>query len=291
MNIYETVTERILSQLEAGIIPWRKEWKSSGFSRFPTNYQSKKPYRGINVLLLWASPYSDARYLTYKQAQAIGAQVRKGEKGTPIIFWSTFQGKERDDNGDARSIPFARTYTVFNVAQCDGIPQELPLTDAEPFEPIPAAAELAQGYLDREHIELRHGGDSAFYHRILDYIQMPAPAAFTSPDAYYSTLFHEAGHSTGAAARLDRVKGKEFGDEAYSKEELCAELCAAYLCAQVGISNAQVETNHAAYIQSWMRAFKNDKTLLLTAAQKAQRAADLIANLAPVAAQVEAVAA
>jgi antirestriction protein ArdC len=289
MNVYEVVTDRILAQLEAGIIPWRKEWTVTGHSNLPTNYTTKKPYRGINVWLLLSAVYPDARFLTYKQAQAIGAQVRKGEKGTPIIFWSTFDGTEKATNGETieKSIPFARTYTVFNVSQCDGIPAELPLTDGEPFEPIPAAAELAEGYLQRERIELRHGGDSAFYHRVLDYIQMPAPAAFSTPDAYYSTLFHEAGHSTGAAARLDRIKGAAFGDEAYSKEELCAELCAAYLCAQVGISNAQLETNHAAYIQSWMRALKNDKTLLLSAAQKAQRAADRIANVSAVPAQTE----
>jgi antirestriction protein ArdC len=293
MNVYETVTERILTQLEAGIIPWRKEWTVTGHSNFPTNYTTKKPYRGINVWLLLSAVYPDARFLTYKQAQAIGAQVRKGEKGSPVVFWSKFDGTEKGSNGETieKSIPFTRFYTVFNVSQCDGIPAELPLSDAEPFEPIPAAAQLAEGYLQREGIELKHGGDSAFYHRSLDYIQMPAPAAFSNPDAYYSTLFHEAGHSTGAPARLDRVKGATFGDEAYSKEELCAELCAAYLCAQVGISNAQLETNHAAYIQSWMRALKNDKTLLLSAAQKAQRAADRIANVSPAAAEVETAAA
>jgi antirestriction protein ArdC len=292
MNIYEQVTERILTQLEAGIIPWRKEWKVTGHSGLPINYVSKKPYRGINVVLLLSSGFdSDSRFLTYKQAQSIGAQVRKGEKGTQIVFWSTFEGTGKNTAGETidKQIPFARTYTVFNVSQCDGIPLDLPL-DAAPFEPIPAAAALAGDYLQREHIELKHGGNRAFYHRGLDYIQMPDPAAFVSPDAYYSNLFHEAGHSTGAASRLDRVKGDKFADEAYSKEELCAELCAAYLCAQVGISNLQVETNHAAYIQSWMKALKNDKTLLLSAAQKAQRAADCIAGVSLTAAQESAAA-
>jgi antirestriction protein ArdC len=274
-NVYEQVTDRIIAQLESGVIPWRKEWKSTGHSNLPTNYTTKKPYRGINILLLMAAGFDTCDFLTYKQAQAIGAQVRKGEKGIQIVFWSTFEGKENDTE-DAKRIPFLRTYTVFHVSQCDGIPVELPF-DAPVFEPIPAAQAIADGYLEREHIELKHGGDRAFYSH-LDYIQMPSRESFASPDAYYSTLFHEMAHSTGAQHRLAREKGKSFGDELYSKEELCAEFAAAYLCADTGISNALVEANHAAYIQSWLRALKNDKRMLITAAQRAQHAADRIAD-------------
>jgi antirestriction protein ArdC len=277
MTVYEQVTERIVAQLESGVIPWRKEWKSTGRgSHLPVNFQTQKPYRGINVLLLMAAGFDDSRFLTYKQAQGIGAQVRKGEKGTPIVFWSMFDGKDADTD-DARKIPFMRQYTVFHVSQCDGIPVELPFEESA-FEPIPAAESLVNGYLTRENIELRHGGNGAYYHRQLDYIQVPARASFDSPDAYYSTLFHESAHSTGAKHRLDRTKGAAFGDEAYSREELVAEFSAAYLCAETGISNALVETNHAAYIQSWLRSFKNDKNMLIWAAQRAQRAADCIAD-------------
>lgn len=276
-NVYEQVTDRIIAQLEGGIIPWRKEWKSTGHSSIPTNYATGKAYRGINVLLLMAAAFDgDARFLTYKQAQAIGAQVRKGEKGTPIVFWSTFEGKESDDD-EKRRIPFMRTYTVFHISQCDGIPQELPF-DAPPFEPIPAAQQLVDAYLDREHLELRHGGDRAFYSVTLDYVQMPARESFHTPDGYYSNLFHECAHSTGHKSRLARDSDHKFGSELYSKEELCAELAAAYLCAETGISNALIEANHAAYIQSWLRALKNDKTMLIAAAQRAQRAADRIAD-------------
>jgi antirestriction protein ArdC len=284
MNVYEQVTERIIAQLEAGVIPWRKEWKSTGHSHLPVNYTTKKPYRGINVLLLMSACFDDSRFLTYKQAQSIGAQVRKGEKGIQIVFWSTFDGKEKETD-DARKIPFLRTYTVFHVSQCDGIPADLPF-DAPIFEPIPAAQLLADNYLTREHIELKHGGDRAFYSPALDYVQMPSRESFASPDAYYSTLFHEMGHSTGHPSRLDREKskgGNAFGSELYSKEELVAEFTAAYLCADTGISNALVEANHAAYIQSWLRALKNDKNLLVSAAQKAQHAADRIADRSPVA--------
>ena len=283
-NIYETVTERIISQLESGVIPWRKEWKVSGASALPVNFQTKKPYRGINVLLLLSTAYGDSRWLTYKQAQSIGAQVRKGERGTSIVFWSTFE-RELKESGEAERIPFARGYTVFNVAQCDGIPQALPF-DTPEFEPIPAAQSMADGYFSREHLELKHGGGSAFYHPALDYIQMPPRESFSTPDAYYSTLFHEMGHSTGHKSRLNRERetGRKFGDENYAKEELTAELTAAFCCAHTGISNALVESNHAAYIQSWLRALKNDKTLVVSAAQRAQRAADLIANISPAAA-------
>lgn len=288
-NVYQQVTDRIIAQLENGTIPWRKEWTVTGHSHIPSNYTTKRAYRGINILLLMCAGFdSDARFLTYKQAQDIGAQVRRGEKGIPIVFWSTFEGKDQDSE-DPKRIPFLRTYTVFHVSQCDGIPAELPF-DAPDFEPIPAAQSLIDGYLTRENLQLRHGGDRAFYSH-LDYIQMPQPYSFNSPDAYYSTLFHECAHSTGAAHRLDRVKGKTFGDEAYSKEELIAELTAAYLCADTGISNAMVEANQAAYIQGWLRALKNDKTLLVSAAQRAQHAADRIADRAPIARETEAAAA
>jgi antirestriction protein ArdC len=279
-NVYEQVTDRIIAQLEAGLIPWRKEWKSNG-SHIPTNYTTKKPYRGINILLLMAAGFDTCDFLTYKQAQGIGAQVRKGEKGTPIVFWSTFEGKSEDESEDTKRIPFLRTYTVFHVSQCDGIPVKLPF-DAPVFEPIPAAESLTSGYLQREHIDLKHGGGRAFYSPSLDYVQMPARESFTSPDAYYSTLFHECGHSTGHKSRLDRKFGETFGNETYGKEELVAEFTAAYLCAETGISNAMVETNHVAYIQSWLRSLRNDKKMLIPAAQRAQRAADRIANRAQV---------
>lgn len=279
MNIYDAVNERILSALESGVIPWRKEWKVTGHSGMPLNFATRKPYRGINILLLGCAPFADARWLTYKQAQTIGAQVRRGEKGTPIVFWSMFEKDERKANGEAERIPFLRHYTVFNVEQCDGIPVELPF-DEPKFEPIPAAQSLVDGYLERASIRLKHGGDRAFYSPSLDYIQMPMQAAFDVPDAYYSTLFHECGHSTGHRSRLDRkfAPDQVFGSVDYSKEELVAEFAAAYLCASVGISNERVEANHAAYIQGWLKALKNDKTMLLSAAQKAQKAADLIAD-------------
>lgn len=285
VNVYDAVTDRIIAQLEAGQIPWRKAWRVSGSSQLPSNYITGKPYRGINIWLLVPAGFNDSRWLTYKQAQDIGAQVRKGEKGTPIVFWSLWSKPAAGattgpaESEDAERIPFARQYTVFNVEQCDGIPVELPF-EVPTFEPIPAAQQLAESYLKRASIELRHGGGRAYYNPRLDFIQMPAPEAFTTPEAYYATLFHEQGHSTGHDSRLARdFKGATtFGDCDYSKEELVAEFTAAYLCAETGISNEQLETNSAAYLQGWLRALKNDKKMLVSTAQKAQRAADFILN-------------
>jgi antirestriction protein ArdC len=231
MNIYEEVNNRIIAQLEAGVVPWRKEWRVSGHSSLPSNFATKRPYRGINLLLLSCCPFSDSRWLTYKQAQAIGAQVKRGERGTPIVFWSLFEREQRDDKTGATEsarIPFLRHYTVFNVEQCDGVTADLPFENDE-FEPIPAAQAIIDSYLRRASIDLRHGGDRAYYHPRLDYIQMPMQTAFDLPHAYYSTLFHECGHSTGHASRLDRkVDGHaSFGSVDYSKEELVAEFSAA----------------------------------------------------------------
>lgn len=229
MTIYESVTERILEQLGKGVIPWRKEWKYSGPVGLPYNRLFGKPYRGINVLLLLSAGFTDARWLTYKQAQELGGNVRRGEKGTRIVFWNLFSKVEKSDSGELteEKIPFMREYTVFNWEQVDGLTAELLFTDAS-FEPIPAAQSLTDEYLTRAGIELRHGGG--------------------------------------------------LGSVDYSKEELVAEFTAAFLCAQAGISNERLEVNHAAYIQSWMKAFKNDPKMLVSAAQKAQRAADFIQN-------------
>lgn len=279
MNVYDQVTERITAQLEKGVVPWRKEWKTSGFSSLPFNHTTQKPYRGINVLLLLCSGFGDSRWLTYRQAQEIGAQVRKGEKGTHIVFWSKFDVERIDaatGAAEERSVPFLRQYTVFNVEQIDGITAELPFDNT--FEPIPAAQALADSYLTRAGIELRHGGERAYYHPRLDYVAMPNHERFELPEAYYSTLFHELGHSTGHASRLDRKfdAGATFGSCDYSREELVAEFTAAFLCAAVGVSNERVELNHAAYIDGWLKALRDDKKLLVMAAQKAQRAADLV---------------
>ncbi len=281
MNIYETITERIITALDAGIIPWRKEWKTDASNNggLPCNFATKKPYRGINVYMLLCSEFGSNQWLTYKQAAELGAQVRKGSKGSPVVFWS-FSDRKDKETGEVKESAFMRAYTVFNLDQIDGLTLPLPLEQPS-FDPIEKADEVisafrASGKAPRfDH----NGGDRAFYRPSTDSVSMPVPTAFTTPAAYYSTLFHEFAHSTGHSSRLDRKEGMDsamFGSESYSKEELIAEFSAAFLCGETGINSERLEANHAAYIQGWLRSLKNDKTLAVTAAQKAQKAADFI---------------
>ena len=274
-NIYETITDRIIAQLESGIIPWRKEWKSSGSTGLPRNIVSGKNYRGINLLTLMMSDFADSRWMTYKQAQAQGANVRKGEHGTPIVFWK-FQ-TIKDAKGDDRDIAWARSYTVFNAEQIDGLQPVLPL--ASTFRPIDTAQQLADAYMQSpSHPTLTHTGDRAFYRPLTDAVVMPQRHAFTSAQGYYATLFHEFAHSTGHSSRLNRELGmvSAFGSADYSDEELCAEFAAAFLTAEAGIANDQTLTNSTAYIQGWLHRLRNDKAIAVRAAQRAQKAADFI---------------
>jgi antirestriction protein ArdC len=282
IDVYQTVTDRIIATLEAGRIPWRQEWKAQPAANVPSNFASKKSYRGINIWLLLCSGYPTNEWLTYKQAQDIGAQVRKGEKGSSIVFWKF--GKDRDDEtSKEKSWAMMRQYTVFNVAQCDNIPQVLPFELPE-FEPLEAGERAARAYLDSgDAPKLYHEGDRAFYRPSSDSVTMPHPSTFTSPESYYSTLFHELGHSTMKVSRCDRSDAiaNHFGDHNYSKEELVAEFAAAFMCAETGITSPAVETNQAAYIQGWLSKLRNDKKFVVSAAQKAQKAADFMLLRSP----------
>lgn len=275
MSVYETITNRIIETLESGVIPWRKEWKvsaSNGGGGLPYNLLTGKPYRGVNVLTLLCSGYSQNGWVTYKQAQELGYQVRKGQKSSPVVFWKFFAKSEDKP-------PFAKFYNVFNMDQLDGIPAALPF-DVEPFDAIEAAENVTAKYMgSASHPSLDHGGSQAYFRPSVDHVQMPPRESFTSPETYYATLFHEFVHSTGIKSRLHReeLTGMvKFGDCEYSKEELTAEFGAAFLCAEAGISNEHLLTNSAAYIQGWVKKLKSDKTLLMAASQRAQKAADYI---------------
>ena len=276
MHVYETITNKLIAQLEAGIIPWRKEWKTTGESGLPANFATKKPYRGINILTLMSTRYESRWWLTYKQAQELGGQVRKGEKGEQIVFWK-FDKRPNKDTGEDERFAFARVYTVFNLEQIDGLTTALPF-DVPAFDPIAEAENVVTLYMaSGNHPTLGHGGSRAFYRPSTDHVQMPEQTAFSHSRAYYATLFHEFAHSTAHEARLDRkVTGHVFGDADYSKEELVAEFASAFLCADAGISNDELLTNSAAYMQCWIKALKNDKTVAVSAAQQAQKACDFI---------------
>lgn len=285
-SIYQTVTDRIISSLKAVVIPWEKPWKSPRFAGgpFPRNFSTGKPYRGINVLLLWSSDYSSPFWLTFKQAQELKGNVRKGEHGTPIVFYKQLpedQKKQAANDGDedARTPFILCRYTVFNVEQCDG------LTIPEVSQPMPAPVvdedelceSIVTGWENRPALHLTSPTEyRAYYRPSTDSVHMPARNHFVDTAHYYSTLFHELIHSTGHESRLHRTFGERFGDGLYSKEELVAEMGAAFLSAIAGIANEHTDRNTTAYIQNWISKLEEDNRLIVHAAANAQKAVDSI---------------
>jgi antirestriction protein ArdC len=276
-SVYDIVTERVISLLEQGTVPWQKPWQGAELA--PQNLVSRKSYRGVNVFLLHAMSYSSPYWLTFKQAQELGGHVRKGELACPVVFWKWLD-VERD--GEKERVPFLRYYGVFNVAQCEGIEAHVPsATDTKrEHSPVETAERIVRGMPKRPLI--KHGQAQAFYHPTDDYVGMPSPEQFRSGEGYYSVLFHELTHSTGHESRLARkgVAGSEgqwsaFGSQSYSKEELVAEMGAAFLCGQAGIVERTIE-NSASYIASWLFRLKDDAKLVVQAAAQAQKAADFI---------------
>ena len=272
-NAYEVIAERVLDALEQGVAPWRRSWVTLQ----PQSVHGHR-YRGVNALLLGLADYGDPRWITYRQAMKAGGHVRRGERGEGIIFWRWI---DRDDEAGEgkRGFPLARIYTVFNVEQCDGI--ELPtiiVPALSSSERIAAAEAIAAGYLEgtASPPRLQHRRATApAYAPARDVVRMPPQDQFVSADAYYATLFHEIGHSTGHESRLNRSQRNAFGTHDYGREELVAEFCTAYLCAEAGISPEE-QGQAASYLVSWIGAIKADRKIVLQAAASAQRAADLV---------------
>jgi antirestriction protein ArdC len=279
-DVYATVTAQIINAIEQGVTNWRMPWHTSGkFAFSPINVTSKKPYRGINTVCLWAAAqakgYERGEWATYQQWQERGAQVRKGEKATLVVFWKFANSAAETDDGDdtpksGSRLLFTRGYSVFNAAQVDGY---TPKPDAEAA--IEQRIESADAFFSRINARVAHQGNRAFYSPDTDSITLPPFAAFFTPMDYYSTRAHETGHWTSHAGRCNRELGKRFGDNAYSMEELIAELTAAFTCAHLGL-NTEPRVDHAAYIDSWLKVLKADKRAIFTAASKAQQAADFL---------------
>jgi antirestriction protein ArdC len=277
-DAYRKVTDAIINAIEQGVGNWRMPWHTSGrFAFSPINVASRKPYRGINILCLWAAAqakgYERGEWATYQQWQERGAQVRKGEKATLVVFWKFANAASETDDGEdtpksGSRLLFTRGYSAFNAAQVDGY---TPKADGE--TPLPERIEHAEAFFQGIGATVRHGGNQAFYSPAADQIQMPPFQAFVNGVSYYSTLAHEHTHWTAAASRCDRQLGKRFGDNAYAAEELIAELGAAFTCAHLGLSTEPRE-DHAQYIQSWLRVLKADSRAIFTAASKAQLATD-----------------
>ena len=269
-SVYEIVTERILAELEKGEIPWRKPWRTLP----PANLVSKKPYRGINFFLLALAGYGSQYWLTYRQTQALGGNVRRGEHGTKIVFRKFDKYETETDDGEAeeRKSAFLRYYTVFNLEQTEGLKALLALPPARPIE---SAEAIIAGMPNPPTFEQ---GFQAAYIPSRDAVTMPSRTAFESQAEYYSTLFHELTHSTGHANRLAREgfdRPQAFGSESYSREELIAEMGSAMLCGVAGIEQGTL-ANSAAYLKSWIARLKADSKLVVSAASAAQKAADYI---------------
>lgn len=278
-DIAQKVTDELLALLEAGVAPWQKPW--AGGDAMPYNALTRRRYRGVNVFILWAAEMrlkaGAGGWLTYRQAEAAGGHVRKGEKGTPIVFWKLLAAK--DD--ETRMIPLLRYFTVFHVSQCDGLALPAIETPANVIDAIEAADALVDGYRDKPTIGF--GGPRAYYAPKLDHIQMPPRDTFASAAGYYATLFHELAHSTGHESRLARQEIRDiaaFGDESYSTEELTAEMASSFCCARAGLG-AVTMPNAAAYLKHWLTALKAEPRMLITAAARAQRAFDYMTGETP----------
>jgi antirestriction protein ArdC len=269
-DIYEMVTSKIIVALSKGSTPWLKPWngKSTG-GILPFNAVSGRPYNGINLLILGTSDYSSLGWLTYKQAASIGGNVKRGEKGTTIVFWQFNKGKDKD-TGEVKVIPFAKAYTVFNVEQCEGLDASKIIVPP----PAVAGASWANDVAAKHGAKVAHGGDRAFFNVTNDYIRIPSAADFKTPEAYQATLAHELTHWTGHEKRLSRQFGKRFGDNAYAFEELVAEIGSAFLCAAHGVALETLQ--HPAYIAAWLDVLRTDNRAIFTAASKAKAAAEYL---------------
>lgn len=283
VSVYDIVTEKVLAQLEAGVAPWHRPWKASG--GVPLSMSSGKAYRGINPFLLVctssAAGYTSPYWGTYKQIVSLGGLVRKGEKGTLVVFWKQLKFDDPNAPKGEKIVPMLRYYNVFNADQADTLPAKYhPAEDeaVEEFDPIETAENIVANWKGRPLIAAPTNGDRACYDRHRDRVEMPERKAFNSGDEYYSTLFHELTHSTGHKDRLARdtlLDSHFFGDANYSREELVAEMGAAMLSSVAGIDQVTLP-NSVAYLANWMKALKGDSKLVVQAAGQAQKAADMV---------------
>ncbi|HZY38139.1 MAG TPA: zincin-like metallopeptidase domain-containing protein [Mucilaginibacter sp.] len=277
-DVFAIITDRIIDQLEKQFIPWRKPWTEGGH---PQNLFTKRPYNGMNTWLLGSLGYAQNYFLTWNQLKAVGASVKKGEKGTMVVFWKRLPPDTSKDNAEPQQVKSVlRYYFVFNIAQIDNLPEVLSI----PYPPdtinqLSACDEIIERMPNRPTI--KHAKQKAYYDPIKDYINMPKQGSFVTPESYYCALFHELVHSTGHQSRLNRkeiVEPNKFGSEPYSIEELTAEIGACYLNSVSGIINKEFD-NSMAYIQGWIKALKNDKRMIVYASGQAQRATDYILSI------------
>jgi antirestriction protein ArdC len=295
-DVYQKITDQIVSELEKGVRPWLKPWNAEhAAGRITRPLRGNGiPYRGINVLMLWSAAmekgFAAPIWMTFKQALEFDAHVRKGEQGSLVVYADKIIRAETDaDTGEEseRAIPFMKGYTVFNVEQIDGLPERFH-AKAEPRGETVQCIERAEQFFAATGAVVRHGGNRAYYSISTDHVQMPPIEAFRDAESYYATRAHESTHWTRHKSRLDRDFGrKRYGDEGYAIEELVAELGSAFLSADLDLT-PEVRDDHAAYIASWIKVLKDDKRAIFSAASHAQRAADFLHGLQTPAAEANA---
>lgn len=287
-TFFDDITNRIISELETGRVPWVQPWGTPSANAqlaMPKNASTNRTYSGINVLILWGAViemgFSAQSWLTFRQALALGGRVRKGERGTTVVYADRFvpdDAKRRAaaSGGEARAIPFLKRFSVFNTDQCDGLPDEI--ATVAPPPPPGTIAPRVETLIKSTGIDFRIGGNRAFYVSSEDYVQVPPPAAFFEPINWHRTALHELGHASGHASRLNRDLSGSFGSRKYAFEELVAEMNAAFCCAALGIVPT---VRHADYVGSWLEVLREDNRAIVRAASLASRAADYLLGFLP----------
>ncbi|OKO87623.1 antirepressor [Bradyrhizobium sp. NAS80.1] len=287
-SLYEEITAQIIAELEAGVFPWARPWGSGGGNQafaLPRNAATGKSYSGINVLILWGRlfecGFTSQRWVTFRQASSLGGTVRKGEQGITVCYADRFIPKREPAAASSASqdrpakeeasVPFLRRYTVFNVDQCDNLPDHC--IAARPPLPEREIAPQAEALATATLADIRIGGIEAFYNPSDDTVHVPPQPAFFEQINYYRTLFHELGHWTGHPRRLNRDQSGSFGSKLYANEELVAELSAAFVCAALSIKPT---VRHADYLGSWLNVLREDSRAIFRAASKASKAADFL---------------
>ena len=287
-SLYDEITGKIISELEAGRVPWVQPWGTAAAKAplaMPRNAATGRHYSGINVLILWGAViehgFPGQSWLTFRQALALGGNVRKGERGTTVVYADRFvpdDEKRRaiETGEEAQAIPFLKRFTVFNAAQCENLPYDIAIVAPPP--PPGMIEPKVEALIRATRIDFRIGGSRAFYVPALDYVQVPPPAAYFEPINWHRTALHELGHATGHSSRLGRDMTGGFGTKKYAFEELIAEMNAAFCCASLGIVPT---VRHADYIGSWLEVLRDDNRAIVRAASQASKAADWLLNFLP----------
>jgi antirestriction protein ArdC len=294
-NLYDEITTKIIGQLEAGRVPWVQPWGTAAAKApltMPTNAATGRGYSGINVLILWGAVIEQGfpaqSWLTFRQALSLGGNVRKGERGTTVVYADRFipddeKQRARETGEDPQAIPFLKRFTVFNATQCENLPEAIAI--AAPPAPPGLIEPTVEALIAATGIAFRIGGNRAYYDPAHDHVQVPPPQAYFEPINWHRTALHELGHASGHACRLDRNMSGTFGSKAYAFEELVAELSAAFCCASLGFVPT---VRHADYIGSWLDVLRHDNRAIVRAAGQASKAADYLLGFAPDTAEVSA---